>query len=192
MNINLTQFNNINVIDTCAIWNIISCPLFFDRAIQNKCFFSMTQFVEYESLIKTRSNPTASELRIQNVLRTEIRKGSFKIHPITIADIQDSDIVKSRKSLGIGELSSIAFARKISQCFLTDDQPARRFASTILGNEKVQTTPHLLGYLIFQRIIIDGELDQIIKDHNAFDRPLEKFFREVYNEALRIRLLMKI
>lgn len=96
-----------------------------------------------------------------------------------------------RKSLGIGELSSIAFARKINQCFLTDDQKGRKFAATILGSDRVQTTPQLLGYLVYDRRIIDGELEQIIKDHKEYGRPLETYFRNVHDEALRIRLMIK-
>jgi predicted nucleic acid-binding protein len=188
MTINITIFSKINVIDTCAIWNLISCNLFYSRAIESQCFFSLTRFVEYECLLKKRHAPTASELQMQGRLRQELAKGKFRVHTLSVADIQDIQILDLRKKLGMGELSSIAFAKKINQCFLTDDQPARRFASPILGNDKVQTVPQLLGFLIYKRIITDGEVDEIIKDHSACGRTLEQYFREVKKEALRIML----
>jgi hypothetical protein len=90
----------------------------------------------------------------------------------------------------MGELSSIAFAKKINQYFLTDDQPARKLAEAILGTDKVQTTPHLIGYLFFHRHFIDEDLETIIQEHKGFKRPLEPYFREAYFEALRIRLTL--
>lgn len=189
MSIDLTRFNKINVIDTCSIWNIISSDKLYLLALEIRCFFSLTKFVEYECLYKPRKNPIAFEILLQKKLKDEIIKGKFESHSLSIADIQDAQILALRKSIGIGELSSIAFARKINQNFLTDDQKGRKLAISILGNEKVQTTPQLLGYLVFDRRIIDGELEQIIKDHNEYSRPLERHFRYVHDEALRIRLM---
>ncbi|MGL5730804.1 MAG: hypothetical protein ACRCX5_06755, partial [Bacteroidales bacterium] len=54
---------------------------------------------------------------------------------------------------------------------------------------KVQTTPQLLGWLFYNRILIDSELDTICSEHTSKDRPLERFFREVYLESLRIRMM---
>lgn len=188
MRINIKIFNKINIIDSCAIWNILSCNIVYTAAIANGLHFSFTKFVEYECLVRQRSSPSQSDLSLQARLREQLTKGNFKSHSISISDIQEIDILTSRKRLGLGELSSIVFAKKIGQSFLTDDQKARTLASTILGKEKVQTTPHLLGYLFHERHIIDGDLEQIINDHKAHDRPLEPYFRQVYEEALQIRL----
>ena len=189
MSINYTTFNKINVIDTCAIWNLLSSNMLYSLSIEIKCFFSLTKFVEYECIHKSRKNPSEEEVLLQIKLRNEIKKGKFLCHSLSISDIQDIEILQLRKSLGIGELSSIAFARKINQSFLTDDQKGRKFAKEILGNDRVQTTPHLLGYLVYERKIIDGEIDQIIIDHKKFSKPLEPHFRTAHNEALRIRLM---
>lgn len=189
MNIDLTVFNKVNIIDTCSIWNIISCTFFYSRALDHKCHFSITKFVEYECLFKARKNPSSAEQLVQERFRKEFNKGKFQSHGISISDLQDPDIVNLRKKIGMGELSSIAFARKINQCFLTDDQKGRRLASELLGAKRVQTTPHLLGHLIYLRVIIESEVDQLIKDHNDCERPLERFFREVQREALKIRFM---
>jgi len=50
--------------------------------------------------------------------------------------------------LGIGGLSSIAFSKKINQSFLTDDQNARKIAKEILRDDKIQTTPHIVGWFV--------------------------------------------
>lgn len=191
MTIDITSFNKINIVDSCAIWNILSCNLLYTRTLSNKCYFSVTKFVEYECLTKVRSSPSDKDIQIQYRLRKEIGCSNIKTCSLSIDDLQDIQLLKARKNLGMGELSSIAFAMKINQSFLTDDQPARKFAASILGKDKVQTTPHLLGYFIFERIIIDNEVNEIIGEHNSFDRPLEPYFREVYGEAMRIQLMIK-
>lgn len=189
MKINITIFNRINVVDSCAVWNVLSSNLIYTKAIDCKCDFSFTKFVEYECLFKERRTKMESDIEIQNRLRREMKKGKFQSHSLSIEDIQELQLLNARKKFGMGELSSIAFAKKINQSFLTDDQPARKFASNVLGTEKVQTTPQLVGYLFYTRAFIDGELEEIIREHRKFNRPLEVYFREVYSEALRIRLV---
>ncbi len=80
MNINLTTFNRINVIDTCSIWNLISCNKLYKLALDIKCFFSLTKFVEYECIYKPRKNSSEPELFLQSKLRSEIDKGKFLSH----------------------------------------------------------------------------------------------------------------
>ena len=92
-------------------------------------------------------------------------------------------------NLGKGELSSIAFAKRTRQAFLTDDQGARKLATTSLDNCNIQTTPHLFGWLMYQQFLSDSDKDRVIAQHEEFDRPLKKYFEIMYTKALEYRLM---
>lgn len=191
MNINITSFNILNVIDTCAIDNLLSSNTLFNASINANCKYCYTKFVEYEMFYKERKNPTTSSLQLQNRLKLETKLQHFECHQLSIDDLQDVEIMEKRKKLGIGELSSIAFARKINHSFMSDDQGARKFASEIIGSKKVQTTPHLLGWLFYNRNLIDSDFSVIIQEHESNNRTLSRFLKEAYEESLRIRLMLK-
>ena len=191
MTIDITKCIKINIIDSCSIWNLLSSLILYNRTKANGFNFSITQFVEYECLYKTRTNSTSQDKEIQERLKKIREGGAFPTHRLSIDDLQDSDIVKHSQRLGRGELSSIAFCRKTNQVFLTDDQKARKIAKLILGNEKTQTVPHIVGWLFFEGTLTDSDLEPIIEEHKIFGRPLEQYFRLVYNEAMRIKLLTK-
>ena len=72
------------------------------------------------------------------------------------------DVLEKRRNLGKGELSSIVFAKKAGQPFLTDDKGARNLAESILNKDQVQTTPHLCGWLFYKNILTDSDKDSII------------------------------
>jgi hypothetical protein len=94
-------------------------------------------------------------------------------------------------SLSKGELSSVAFAKKTRQAFLTDDQKARLLAREVIGRSMVQTTPHLFGWLYFNRRLGEGDKDAIIAEHKSLGRPLAKHFEAMYEEAMRCRLMVR-
>lgn len=190
MRIDITKFILINILDSCSIWNIISSKVLISNAFDANCDFSLTKFVEYECLHR-RSDPTVEDDELQKIFRQGIMSKRFTSYQLSIEDIQEPNLLENRKKLGIGELSSIAFAKKVNQAFLTDDQNARKLAEIILGKEKVQTTPHLLGWLFFNGRLGDSDLELIISEHNFYKRPLEKYFRETYHESLRIKSLLK-
>ena len=70
---------------------------------------------------------------------------------------------------------------------MTDDSQARKLGQSVLGNNRVQTTPHLLGWLFYIRDLIDSDFLTIIEEHESFLRPLSKYFKEAYHESLRIK-----
>jgi len=187
MTIDITKCFKINIADSCAISNILSSLLLYARIEGSQFIFSITKYVEYECLYKERKRPTQKDKELQERLVRQQKDKKFTSYNLSIEDLQDELIVKYSQHLGIGELSSIAFAKKINQAFLTDDQGARMIAQKIIGKEKVQTTPHLVGWLFFEGVLYDSDLGRIIKEHNSFNRPLEKYFRIVYEEALRIK-----
>jgi predicted nucleic acid-binding protein len=191
MNIDITNCNKVNIIDSCSLWNVLSSLIVYSVVLENKFSFSVTKFVEYECLYKPRTNPNTKDKELQNKLRSEINKGKITCHNLTIEDLQDDFILKHRNAIGIGELSSIAFAKKVSVSFLTDDKKARKIGANILGKSGVQTTPLVLGWLFFNNLLSDGDIEEIIKSHKEYNRPLEKYFREVHTESLRLKYMLK-
>jgi hypothetical protein len=189
MPIDPSQFHRLNVVDTCAVWNILSLELFYRTALQAGCSFCCTTFVEYEGLHKPRTKPSEHDDELQRRLKRAQEGGSFTAHPLDIADLQDVMLLESRKRLSKGELSSIAFARRTRQAFLTDDRGARKLAEGVMDRGMVQTTPHLFGWLFFTQRLSDGDKDAVIEAHESMNGPLREYFEEMYMEALRCRLM---
>lgn len=189
MALNLSIFNSLNVVDTCAVWNLLSSALLFSTANSANCVFSCTRFVVYECLDKPRKNINTQDKNLQNLLRKEQSKKKFQVYNLEIEDLLEIEILEKRKNLGKGELSSIAFAKRTNQAFLTDDQQARKLAVEVMDSNCVQTTPHLLGWLIYSRLLGDVDKDKIISEHQSFNRPLSKYFEEVYQEVLHYNLM---
>ena len=189
MSIDLSKYHKHNITDTCAVWNVLSSQTLYASArCANVCFYC-TQFVIYECLHKRRQTDTAEDIQLQIRLRQAQDNNDFKSYPIDIADLQTIDILEKRQKLGKGELSSIALAQKTRQAFLTDDQGARKLAKEFMDSSLVQTTPHLLGWLFFASYLVDGERDIIVNEHSAMQRPLGKYFREMYERACEYRLM---
>lgn len=193
MAIDPSQFQKINVVDTCAVWNILSSKRLYLTAVEAGCHFCFTNFVRYECLHKPRSSPKPNDLELQNRLQKEIQARRFKNYQLDLEDLQEVEILQKRKSLGKGELSSIAFAKKINKAFLTDDMKARKLAGDS-DCRFVQTTPHLLGWLYFANFLSDYDLEPIIKEHeectNEGEGSLAQYFREMYHRALDYRSKM--
>lgn len=188
MEIDISVFDKNNVIDTCSIWNILSSTKLYSTIISIIKVLSLTEYVVYESLYKPRKTNKESDKLLKMILAKEIDKKCFQIFKISIEDLQDIGILKNRKKFGKGEISSIAFAKKSRISFLTEDQNARKFSKNVVG-VNTQTTPHLLGWLFFEGYLLDGDLHQIITEHKAMDGKLENYFKEVFLEAMRCKLL---
>lgn len=191
MDIDVRSFHLVNVTDTCSVSNILSSKLFYTAANNAKCHFCITGYVYYELVHKPRNKTPESKELINRLLKAQEQE-KFITHELTIEDLQQIEILKRRKNLGRGELSSIAFAMRIRQAFLTDDQPARRQAKEMIPLHLVQTTPHLLGWLIFTQKIGDSEVAQIIDEckvyQKSFDKILKPHFEHAYHEGLRCKL----
>lgn len=182
-----SKFHKLNVVDSCAIWNIISTQLLRTTAYSVKCSFCCTDFVYYECLYKPRTKVKPEDIELQDLLRQEMKNGRFKNYHLDIEDLQEIDVLQKRKNLGKGELASIAFAKKTYQAFLTDDRGARNLAEEVLTHHMVQTTAHLLGWLFFYNFLSDSDLNQIIDEHKKYNGKLETYFRVMYERALDFR-----
>ena len=142
MAIDPSKFHPVNVADTCSVWNVLSSKMLFNAAREARCDFCITSFVRYECLVKPRKSTTVAEQELMDRLRAAQRRGAFQHHSCGIEDLQSISVLESRKCLGKGELSSIAFAMKIRQAVITDDMKAHKLAVEA-GHALTQTTPHL-------------------------------------------------
>ncbi len=196
MNIDITEFNLCNVVDTCSVWNILASSKIYSASVEAQCYFSFTKYVEYECLVKPRKSVSNQHLDLCKKLKSEIINKKIVSYDLTIGDLQEVKLLESRKKLGLGELSSIAFAKKTNQAFLTDDKAARKLGNEILGRNKVQTTPHLVGHLFFIGILIDSDLKLITSEHESSISndwgKLSAFFQNVYEEGMKLKLLKRI
>ena len=187
MAIDPSKFHLVNVADTCSVWNILSSPLLHSVAKHARCDFCVTSFVQYECLVKARTAPTPADYELRRRLVGEQRNGGFQAHSCGIEDLQDVTVLRDRKRLGMGEISSIAFAMKIRQAVITDDQKARKLAAAA-GHLLTQTTPHLFSWLIFTGRLGDSDRTVVIHQHKELGGDLEPHLHDAYELALQCRL----
>jgi predicted nucleic acid-binding protein len=189
----VSKFIKNNVIDTCAIWNILSSKLLYARCKNTNVVFCCTGFVIYESLYKEWSKKKNLEKSLKGFLKECRKRGDFKTISLDIEDLQEVERLKKRKKLGLGELSSIALAKKIGLAFFTDDQSARKMAVEIFKSScYCQTTPHLVGWLFFKSYLSDSDKDILINQHKENGGDLETCLNNIYREAMRCLSLSSI
>lgn len=184
----ITNYNKDNVIDTCSIWNIIYSKKFYGISTSYLNSFVMTDYVKYETLGKKWTHNIDKETELKGFLKKEISNRRFNLYNITIEELQDPLIAKSRKNLGKGELSCIAFAKSKSISIITDDQGARKHAKDILGEDRVRTIPHLLGFLVFNDYLFDSDVCVILSDHKEYSSDIIVFLESCYKLALQLKL----
>ena len=109
--------------------------------------------------------------------------------------LEDLQTVASRseaRKLGRGEIAALALARKLRCAVLTEDRGARRAAPKVESGP-AQTTPHLLGWLLFEGELTDGDVPVVISEHEsrieANRGRLSQYLRRIHVEACRCRLL---
>jgi hypothetical protein len=187
MAIDPSNFYLHNISDTCAVWNVLSSRILYSRADQSGVVFYCTEFVIYECLNKKRTSPTVCSLQLQKNFQQLQQNCKFRKVSLSVEDLHDVDKLNSRKRLGKGELSTLAYAMKTRQAFLSDDQNARKFAENFLGSGRTQTTPHLFSWLIFTGKISDSEKAQVISEHLANEGDISPHLENAYLEACRCR-----
>lgn len=191
MSFNVRKFHPHNIIDSCAIQNVLSSLTLYSASLQARCGFICTGFVHYECVVKARNNLTLEDKEIQKRFAKAVDRGEVQINSLDIEDLQDIQMLENRKKLGMGELSSIAVAKKYGQVFMTDDMKARKLGTAILGIERVQTTPQLFGWLIFGNYLLDSDKVKVIEEHEYLEKriPLTCFFEELYLKALEAKCM---
>jgi predicted nucleic acid-binding protein len=184
MAIDPSRFETSNVVDTCGVWNILRSQSLYSAALAAGCHFVITTYVEYECLRKPRKRISAADTELVSRLKAAQSNGSFSAHSADLSDLEP--LLLNRKRLGRGEISSIAFAIKLRQAVLTDDQKARRLATDV-GHSPVQTTPLLFGWLIFVGKLADSDKGKVIQEHRELKGILEKYLEEAYTLAIQYR-----
>jgi hypothetical protein len=183
-----SKFEKLNVADTCSVWNVLASRVLHGAAKSAQVSFCITEFVRYECLVKP-GLMWAERSELQNRLRREIQTGAVMPCRIELEDLQDVGILESRKRVSKGELSSIVFAKKSPQAFMTDDRKAAILARTILPTPKVQSTPHMQAWLFFTGRLQDSDKDLILTELAGLNRNLQPHLNIAYLEALRCRLM---
>ena len=189
MGSDVTQFYRYNIVDTCAVWNVLSSSTLYETALNAGCHFACTAYVLYECLSKPRKVMTTADATLRDRLVRQRQSGRFQEFHLKLEELQDVALLERRRKLGKGELSSIAFARRNRQAFLTDDNKAKRLADEVCDDGMSQTTPQLVGWLVFSRLLVDGEFPSVISEHQEVNRPLSKRFEERYREGLHHRAM---
>ena len=193
VSVDVSAFALVNAIDTCSIWNMLSSPRLLSAALAKGCGFVVAGYVRYEAIEKQRTNPSQADLIMQQNLkgRLENKKG-FASEPISLSDLTAVANIPEVRRLGRGEIAALALARKLRSAILTDDQRARWLASKA-GVDRAQTTPHLLGWLLYEGALSDGDVGDIIIEHERQvaekQGRLSVHFRRIHEEACRCRLL---
>lgn len=177
------------VADTCAVWNLLSSVKLHGACVATGFVFAVTDYVLYECLAKPPSKATHHHELLRSRLRQAQKLGQFESVALSVDDLQDVAQLEARRHVSKGELSGIAVARRTGIGFQTDDRAARRLAAEMMDALKVQTTPHVLGWLFFNGTLVDGDLADILAQHAECKRPLQVFFQQMYEEAMRCRLL---
>jgi predicted nucleic acid-binding protein len=189
----LLSFPAISTIDACAVWNILCSRTLTSAAKCRHRHFILTDYVRYECLIKPRKKPTDIDIELQAKLESELATNlHFSSHSLKVEDLRDvvSNVGVVRR-FHRGELAALALARKLNHCFVTDDYAARSVAENSLGTFKVRTTPHLVGWLVYERQLTDGDIPRIIADNKAFRNSkghLGDFIQACYEHAMMLRL----
>ena len=189
MSFDPTCFASASVVDTCAVWNILSSKRLYQAAIHAQRHFCVTPMVLYECLQKPRSNTTEEQTELMGRLRVAQTEGYFPAHECTLDDLLAIS-AKAPGKLGSGELSCIATAYRIqSIAFMTDESLARTSAGKIFGL-RVETTPRLYGFLHYHLHLDTSDHENVIAEHEKYERrPLTKFLRKTYEIAMRSRLM---
>ena len=187
------SFPSTAAIDTCTVWNILSSKALLVAA-RGRCHFILAEYVKYECLVKPRKKLDA---QLQARLSEELAAGKyFSAHPLSIEDLRDlATSVGKVRCFHQGELATLALARKLGNGFLTDDKAARRVGENTIGISRVRTTPHLVGWLIYQGHLSDGDIPTIIADNAALNThygQLGEYIQKCYKHAMGLRLRERI
>lgn len=180
------------VVDTCAVWNMLSSRIFNQAAVQSRLFFCITPFVLHECSAKRSVSPAEQQEQQKELLtRLQIERtnGRFSLQGCSVNDLAAVSAAAPGK-LGAGELSCIAVAYGIrSMVFMSDDKAAKKYAEEKL-NLQVESTPRLYGYLHYHRHLGDSDHSKVIQEHELFEqRPLTKFLEVTFNQAMHSRLM---
>lgn len=177
------------VIDTCAIWNVLSSRKLHAACAALGFHFAVAAYCIWECLEKPRKRHKPGDVELRARLEDARAKGQFQDHSLSVEDLQEMDVLRQMKSLGRGELATIALAKRFNIGAQTDDDGGEKLAVRVLSLARVQTTPHIVAWLFFGGHLADHELQTILDEHASVDGDIGDRFRAAYEQGLRSRLL---
>ena len=188
------SFWAVNVTDTCAIWNLVGTATLFRTALRQRLSFVITNTVFYECFLKSRGKtPSTVHRKLRVRLRQHLQQGEVRQVDATIDDLQEvMSIARYRgvgTRLGYGEISCIAVARRLRQAVLTDNKRDFRAIGGLIDG-LMQTTPRLLGWLYLEEQLTDGDVEEIMAEHNHCGGEMAKAYELAHCEACE-RLLVR-
>lgn len=175
--------------DSCTVQNLLSSETLHAACRRHEIHFALTKYCLYECLDKPRKVPKAGDIAIRARLRSARSEGLFQEHHLAVEDLQEVEVLRLRRKVGAGELSTIALAKRFGIGVQTDDDGAEKLAAEVLPLEKVQTTPHVLGWLLFEGHLGDHQVGMVVDEHLAVGGTIAGRFRAAHEEACRVRLL---
>ena len=173
-------------VDACSIQNICASRTFLGKSIGAGFEYNIPEYALYEAVYKPlrQVNKTIESQRA--VLLGYVSKGKIRKAQLTIDDLQEMLVLRSRKpSLGNGELACIVYSKNKPLAVLTDDKAARNFTKRLLGENKAYETAEIVAYMVFNHIITDGECMDIIDEEKQYKTNMDKPYFEAYQQALR-------
>lgn len=189
--INLSLFKLLNVADTCALWNLLGSPLLHRASKKAGVSICGTQFVRYECLYKAGANsPAWIELRSR--LHTCVANKEIMFCDIDLEDLQEVAALEGRMAISKGELSTIAFAKRTGQSFLSDDRQAKFLAKSVMEADSIQDIPHLCGWLCVSDGLHESDADTIRAELKTLQRYLDPHITNAFRGALEIRLMRQM
>lgn len=186
-------FPPVSAIDTCSVWNILCSPTLSAAVSGRGRHFVLAEYVRYECLGKPRKNSTEADSALCDKLKVELANSrQFSVHPLSVDDLRDLVAsVGSPRRFHQGEVAALALARKLGNGFLTDDRAAQKVGESALGESRVRTTPHLVGWLVYDGQLADGDIPTIVADNKAYRTRrgfLGPFIQKCYEHAMGLRL----
>lgn len=191
------KFESVNVTDTCAVWHLIAADTLFQTARRVKLFFIITQTVFFECFVKSRGRPiTAKRAALRQRLRDQIDNNCISQMEVSIDDLQEAIAVARQngwdKRLGHGELSCAALVRNLGHAAVLTDN--KRDFTVIRGmiDERLQTTPRLLGWLYVEGELSDAGVKDVVCEHEEFGGHMVDVYNKAYREACEKRLMRQM
>src|SRR5262245_60758971 len=97
--------------DSCSVQNILSSDTLHADCLGHEFHFAMTKYCLYECLDKPRKVNKQGDVTIRARLREARSKGYFQAHELSVEDLQEAAVLRLRRRVGAGELSTIALAK---------------------------------------------------------------------------------
>jgi len=181
-----TKFARGNTADSCALWNLFSSPSFYASSRAAGCYYCITRFVQYELFTKQSTGKGQDYSRLKLGLNNEISAGSITLANIEINDLQDAQVLARSRHNSMGEISSMLFARKSRLAFLSDDGWAMKFATALRDAPTVQSTPHLVGWLVYQNALTESGVAGNVGELASYGRSLHGRYELASEQALEL------